>query len=73
MPSQSQSIKGWVLHTGCPADLEGRLRKAPGMKGVQNFEASAFGLRPLRLETWGHLIFLNFGKAGKPHGTGPLA
>lgn len=36
------------------------------MRGVQDFEASSYGLRPLCLETWGHLVFLNFGKAGKP-------
>ena len=54
------------LTSTCPADLEGRLRKAPGMRGVQSFEASSTGLRPLRIETWGHLVFLNFGEAGKP-------
>lgn len=49
---------GWVY------GLDGRLRKAPDMRGAQDFQASAFSLAPLRLETWGHLIFLNFGAAG---------
>ena len=36
------------------------------MKGAQNFQASDVALAPLRMETWGHLIFLNFGASGMP-------
>jgi choline monooxygenase len=47
--------------------LDGRLRRAPDMRGAQDFQASTFSLAPLRLETWGHLIFVNFGTAARQH------
>ncbi|CAL8467964.1 g7502 [Coccomyxa elongata] len=44
--------------------LDGRLRKAPEMRGVQNFQAADYGLQRIRVATWGHLIFLNFDGKG---------
>ena len=32
----------------------------------RGFQASDLALAPLRMKTWGHLIFLNFGAAGMP-------
>ncbi|EIE20824.1 choline monooxygenase, partial [Coccomyxa subellipsoidea C-169] len=40
--------------------LDGRLRRAPHMRGIENFRAADYGLRQLRMRTWGHFIFLNF-------------
>lgn len=40
--------------------LDGRLIGAPGMKGARNFNTSDFPLLPVRLETWGGFVFVNF-------------
>ena len=44
---------GWTY------DLTGRLRKAPKIAGIQDFDREAFGLRPLATEVWGHWVFIN--------------
>ncbi|MEM7547922.1 MAG: aromatic ring-hydroxylating dioxygenase subunit alpha [Pseudomonadota bacterium] len=44
---------GWTY------ELDGRLRGAPGSEGEADFDKAAFGLRKLRLETWGPMIFVS--------------
>jgi len=44
---------GWTF------DLGGSLRAAPRSECESTFDKSGIGLRPLRLETWGPLIFVN--------------
>ncbi len=50
---------GWTYR------LDGTLAAAPAMKQTLGFEAAQHGLRPIRLETWQDLVFLNF-DAGAP-------
>lgn len=45
---------GWVY------DLDGSLRGAAGMEKTENFDRGKYGLVPVRLETWGGFIFINF-------------
>lgn len=40
-------------------DLEGRLCRAPRMAGIDDFEREAMSLKPMALETWGPLVFIN--------------
>jgi nitrite reductase/ring-hydroxylating ferredoxin subunit len=40
--------------------LNGKLLGAPAMDGVKNFDASKFGLNPLRVEAWQGNILVNF-------------
>jgi len=40
--------------------LDGRLIGTPDVDGVEFFDRSAMGMFPLRLETWGQFIFINF-------------
>lgn len=39
--------------------LDGRLRAAPGSKAEPDFDASAFSLVPIAVDTWGPFIFVN--------------
>jgi len=39
--------------------LDGALRGAPGMDGVQNFDKTMYGLERIRLEIWGGFVFIN--------------
>jgi choline monooxygenase len=45
---------GWTY------DLDGRLRKAPRLGAVKEFQRGQYGLRPIALEQWGPWIWLNF-------------
>ena len=45
---------------GWEYDLEGRFRGATQLKGIKGFYAKDQALWPIRLETWGHFIFLLF-------------
>lgn len=45
---------GWTY------DLDGRLRRAPRLGAVKEFQRDEYGLRPLQLATWGPWIWLNF-------------
>jgi choline monooxygenase len=52
-------------HIACPYHswsyaLDGRLVAAPGMQGVKNFELKEYGLAPVRRESWGGFLFINF-------------
>jgi len=40
--------------------LDGRLIGTPDVEGVEFFDRSTMGMVPLKLETWGDLIFVNF-------------
>jgi choline monooxygenase len=40
--------------------LDGRLIGTPDVDGVEFFDRSTMGMFPLRLETWGQFIFINF-------------
>ena len=40
-------------------DLDGTLRRAPRSEREPGFDASRLGLRPLALDTWGPLVFVN--------------
>jgi len=40
--------------------LEGKLIGTPDVDGVEFFDRSTMGMVPLRLDTWGDLIFVNF-------------
>lgn len=65
--SRNSHMQCQCLHLLVPG-LDGRLRKAPEMRGVQNFQAADYGLQRIRVATWGHLIFLNFdGKGEEQH------
>src|SRR5215471_1678920 len=46
--------------------LEGRLIGTPDVDGVEFFDRSTMGMVPLRLDTWGDLIFVNFDKDAEP-------
>ena len=57
----SCSYHGWSYA------LDGALLAAPEMDGVESFDRGAFGLVPVRCETWGPLAFVNLDR-----GAGPL-
>lgn len=51
---------GWTF------DLDGSLRAAPRSERECSFDTSGIGLRPLRLETWGPLMFVNLDIEAEP-------
>lgn len=46
--------------------LEGKLVGTPDVDGVELFDRSSMGMVPLRLDTWGDLIFVNFDNNAEP-------
>ena len=52
----------WSYH------LDGTMAGAPEMQKTHDFDPSAFGLRPIRIDSWGGFLFVNFDA-----GAGPLA
>jgi choline monooxygenase len=46
--------------------LDGRLIGTPDVDGVEFFDRSAMGMVPLRCETWGQFIFVNFDLHAEP-------
>jgi phenylpropionate dioxygenase-like ring-hydroxylating dioxygenase large terminal subunit len=46
--------------------LDGSLRRAPGMENTQGFDASGYGLAPVRLEVWRGFVFVNLSADGAP-------
>ena len=46
--------------------LEGRLIGTPDVEGVEFFDRSTMGMVPLRAETWGQFIFVNFDLKAEP-------
>ncbi|MBN9417069.1 MAG: aromatic ring-hydroxylating dioxygenase subunit alpha [Candidatus Eremiobacteraeota bacterium] len=51
---------GWTY------DLDGRLRSAPRLGAVKEFQRELYGLRPIALEVWGPWVWLNFGPEPAP-------
>ena len=49
-------------------NLDGSLRAAPASKDEPDFDALAFGLAPMRVETWGPFIFVNPDREVRPLG-----
>lgn len=49
---------GWTY------DLDGRLRKAPRLGGVRQFDRQAHGLIPLDVGSWGPLVFVRIERDG---------
>lgn len=47
---------GWTY------DLDGSLKSAPRSAGMEDFARDQWGLAPVRVETWGPLIFLHAGE-----------
>jgi hypothetical protein len=40
--------------------------KATRLKGIQDFKATAYGLHPIAVDTWGHFVFIHLqGGAGR--------
>jgi len=50
---------GWTY------DLDGRLRKAPRLGGVEDFDRDAFGLVPMEAGVWGPLAFVRLAAGGE--------
>ena len=46
---------GWTY------SLDGRLEKATRLGGIKDFKPKDNGLVPIRVQTWGHLIFAQLG------------
>ena len=45
---------------------DGKLRKTTNMKGIKNFRPKFHGLKPIRIDTWGPFVFLNFSETPEP-------
>jgi len=46
--------------------LDGKLIGTPDVEGVEFFDRSTMGMVPLRLDSWGDLIFVNFDNNAEP-------
>ena len=44
--------------------LDGRLMNTPEFAGVQNFDKLDYGLRPIRVDSWGPFVFVNLSQEG---------
>jgi choline monooxygenase len=44
--------------------LSGQLVATPGMENILNFDKKEWGLTPVRLESWGGLVFISFSSSG---------
>ncbi len=42
--------------------LDGKLKKALRLKGIKDFSASEYGLRPIAVDTASHWIFMQLGR-----------
>jgi phenylpropionate dioxygenase-like ring-hydroxylating dioxygenase large terminal subunit len=47
-------------------ELDGRLRGAPEMDQTKDFDKSGYGLIPIRIDTWGGFLFINFDDSAGP-------
>src|SRR5438309_3954015 len=56
-------------HHGWTYTLDGRLIGTPDVEGVEFFDRSTMGMVPLRCETWGPFIFVNFDVKAEPLST----
>eukprot|EP01119_Soliformovum_irregulare_P022288 TRINITY_DN7597_c2_g2_i1.p1 TRINITY_DN7597_c2_g2~~TRINITY_DN7597_c2_g2_i1.p1 ORF type:complete len:347 (+),score=83.67 TRINITY_DN7597_c2_g2_i1:437-1477(+) len=65
---QTQEFR--CCYHGWTYEMDGRLRLAPQIKGIQDFKSRDFGLFPIHVETFGPWIFLNFSRqTPEPLGT----
>ncbi|MCU0570842.1 MAG: aromatic ring-hydroxylating dioxygenase subunit alpha [Oculatellaceae cyanobacterium Prado106] len=64
-----QSSHFTCLYHAWTFGLEGELKAAPYMQGAAGFDHQDYGLRPIRVETWGPLIFVNFDLQCEPLAT----
>ena len=65
------SGEGCAAQLTCPYhgwtyDLDGRLRKAPRLGAVKEFQRDQYGLQPIQIELWGPWVWLNFGSSPSP-------
>jgi len=63
--------EGCVEELVCPYhgwtyDLDGRLRRAPHMGAMRNFDRERFSLPAVEVETWGPLVFFHPGTPERP-------
>jgi choline monooxygenase len=66
-PGEGGCVKAFrCTYHGWTYRLDGALRTAPEMDGVERFEANDFGLVPVRCEAWSGLIFVNLDPRAKP-------
>lgn len=57
---QGNTTRFQCPYHGWTYDLCGRLRGAAYTKEIENFDMEQYGLVPLKLDTWGGFVFLNF-------------
>ena len=57
----------------CRADLDGRLLGAPELQGIECFSGAENGLKPVAVDAWGPLIFVNMTAAMTDDGALSLA
>ena len=48
------------------SSFEIKSQPPPGMEGVKGFDAAQLGLKPLRVEAWEGLVFVDFDPQAKP-------
>jgi choline monooxygenase len=53
---------GWTYH------LDGSLRTAPRIAGIEDFDREAMGLPPLAVEVWGPFVLINADPVAEPFG-----
>jgi choline monooxygenase len=63
--SGCKSVLRCAYH-GWTYTLDGRLIGTPDVDGVEFFDRSTMGMVPLRVETWGQFIFVNFDENAEP-------
>lgn len=51
---------GWTY------DLQGRLRRAPGAENMEGFDSADLSLRPVAVETWRGIVFVNADPDARP-------
>ncbi len=56
------------LYHGWTFDLDGCLLRIPGFEGTENFDPANFGLKPVRVDTWGPYVFVNLDADAAPLG-----
>jgi choline monooxygenase len=52
------------MYHGWTYNLDGSLRTTPEFEGVKGFDPANFGLRPVRVDTWGPFVFVNLSPEG---------
>jgi len=46
--------------------LDGRLKRAPELGGVRDFDRECFGLTPMKVAQWGPFVFIHLGETPRP-------